>query len=242
MSITRSRLAVLGSTVAAALLVATTSAGAMPAHHHDPNRAVFDRHAHPYGASMTTWGERLAQWIYGVPLEHNPGMDQTGADCAVDQRGPVWFVPSIFGAADGTRTCTIPRGKALFLDLQQDVQDYPCPDPSYRPAPGQSLYDFLLAQDKPVMDALTVAEVTLDGVALHDELSYRYISPNLFPIKGDPTMAAVDPCITGGWQPAMMDGFFMMFKPLSPGQHTITVHVVNTVLGENRYTYHLTIA
>jgi hypothetical protein len=36
---------------------------------------------------------------------------------------------------------------------------------------------------------------------------------SLFTITGDPSMPATfDPCITGPPQPAIVDGFFMMFK------------------------------
>src|SRR6266545_2854056 len=62
----------------------------------NPNPALFPRPAHPYGASMATWGERVGQWIYRQPFPHNPAFDQTGADCAVDQHGPQ-------GAAAGHR-------------------------------------------------------------------------------------------------------------------------------------------
>lgn len=241
------RRAVAAAAIACALVAATANdVAASPAagsgHHGNPNPVLFGRHAHPYGASMATWGERIARWIYAVPLDHNPATDETGADCAVDQRGPVWFVPPIFGATNGSRTCTIPRHKAIFLDIQEDVQDYPCPDPTYHPAPGQSLYDFLIEQDKPVMDAVNLVDVTLDGAPLRDGLSYRYLSRDLFVLRGDPSMQALDPCVTGRPQPAIVDGFFMMFKPLRPGPHTIGVHVVNSLLGDRTYTYHLTIA
>jgi hypothetical protein len=38
-----------------------------------------------------------------------------------------------------------------------------------------------------------------------------------------------------------VDGFFMMFKPLSRGQHTIVVHGTNTIGHDKTFTYHLTI-
>jgi hypothetical protein len=51
----------------------------------------------------------------------------------------------------------------------------------------------------------------------------------------------LDPCITGDWQPAVVDGFFMMFKPLKPGQHVIRVHGTNTIGHDKTFTYFLTI-
>src|SRR5205814_7716924 len=31
----------------------------------NPNPVLFEKDAHPYGASMVTWGERASQWMWG---------------------------------------------------------------------------------------------------------------------------------------------------------------------------------
>jgi hypothetical protein len=227
-----------------------------PAHHDrdNPNPALFEKDSHPFGADMATWGERVGQWIYGQPFATNAAFDQTGSDCANDQRGPVWFIPPIFALpgsprpiiqppGTATRNCTIPREKAIFLDIGEDVNDFPCPAAfNFNPAPGQSLFDFLIATDKPVMDSVNLLEVWLDGQPLNDVLSYRFISDDLFLIKGDLSLQTTfDPCITGRRQPAIVDGFFLMFKPLHPGTHTIVVHGTNTFGDDRWFTYNLNI-
>jgi len=212
---------------------------------HTPNPELFPKDAHPYGASMATWGDRLSQWIYEHPFEHNPLFDQTGADCGIDQHGPVWFLPRIGSSApvfSGTRSCTIPRHKAILLQIGNAIDTYPCPDPNFHPAPGQSLYDFLTKDAKPVMDTVNLLEVSIDGKALSNVMSYRYVSNDIFHITGDPSLVQkLDPCITGKPQPAISDGFFMMFKPLEPGQHTLHVHGTNTIDQDKTYLYNLTV-
>lgn len=208
------------------------------------NSVLFPKTAHPYGASLVTWAEREAQWVYGLPLEHNPLIDQTGADCAVGQVDEhVWFLPRIAGPRvfSGTRTCTIPRDKAIFLEIGAYVNPYPCPDPNFHPAPGQSLYEFLSADAKAFMDGVNHLEVSLDGRPLEDVLSYRFASEDLFTLTGDPTFAALDACVTGAPQPAVVDGFFMMFKPLDPGTHTIRVYGTDVRGADKTYIYNLTI-
>jgi hypothetical protein len=220
----------------------------------NPNPALFEKDSHPFGSDMATWGERVSQWIYQQPFATNPGFDQTGADCANQQQGPVWFIPPIFALPSaprpiiqppGTavRTCTIPHQKALFLDIGEDVNDFPCPASfNFNPAPGQSLFDFLIVTDKPIMDSVNLLQVWLDGQPINDVLSYRFISDDLFLIKGDVSLqVALDPCITGTRQPAIIDGFFLMFKPLEPGAHTILVHGTNTFGDDRWFTYSLTI-
>src|SRR6266496_4475263 len=85
----------------------------------NPNALVFPNVARPYGARL--------------------------AACAVGQQGAVWFIPRIAGPRvfSGSRNCTIPIGKAIFLEIGAYVNPWPCPDTSFHPAPGQSMYDFL---------------------------------------------------------------------------------------------------
>ena len=209
----------------------------------NPNATVFPKLAHMYGADMSTWADREAQWIYGHPLPHNPLLDQTGADCAENQDGPVWFLPRIAGPRvfSGSRDCTIPFGKAIFLEIGAYVDPYPCPDPTFQPAPGQSLYDFLISDAKAFMDGVNHLEASLDGQPLDDVLSYRYHSTDLFTLRADPSFVALDPCATGSPQPAIVDGFFMMFKPLARGSHTIRVFGTDVRGANKTYLYRLSI-
>lgn len=209
---------------------------------------IFNRHAHPYGASMVTWSERIWKWIYRQPAASNPTLDQTGASCDVDQSGPVWFLASIIPGASvfhGERTCTIPRHKALLVQTAAILNDFPCPDPAFHPAPGQSLYDFLVAGAAPFIDSVNLLEVTIDGVRPDENmLDFRFTSKNLFHVTGDPSLQTVfDGCITGQAQPAVSDSYVFMVKPLPPGQHTLVWHTTDTfgMTGDTTLTYHLTV-
>jgi hypothetical protein len=73
------------------------------------------------------------------------------------------------------------------------------------------------------MDGVNRLEVALDGRPLEDVLDYRFSSEAIFTLTGDPTFASLDPCVTGSPQRAIVDGFFMMFKPLDRGEHVIRV-------------------
>ena len=228
-----------------AAIAAMTAGEQFPDRGFNPNPALFPVDARPYGADMATWAERASQWVYGQPLEQSPLFDPTGANCDVDQQGPVWFVARIAGPPvfSGTRTCTIPHQKSILLYIGAVVDDYPCPAfPDFQPAPGQSLYEFLAADAKFFMDTVDSLSVSLDGQPLNDVFQYRYASPDLFSITGDLSLQPVlDPCITGSSQQAVVDGFFMMFKPLEPGLHTIVVHGTNTFGHDKTFTYYLNV-
>ncbi|MHB1058464.1 MAG: hypothetical protein ACYC0F_11375 [Rhodanobacter sp.] len=230
--------------------IATANATESPAAHfgHGPNPMVYPNDSRPFGKSLQAWAEDSVAWIYAQPADHNPFPDPTGADCGVGQQGPVWFLAPIasMAAGDFVRSCTIPRGKAVLLMIGFASDPWPCPDPGFHPAPGQSLYDFLTADAQVIADGsldFSRLDVTLDGRPVHGALDYRHVSDNLYSLKGDPSLQAVfDPCITGNWQPAVVNGYFMMFRPLSRGTHTIVRRSVGRDTGGvNTFTYYLTV-
>jgi hypothetical protein len=192
------------------------------------NPMLYAKDARPFGLSQVEWSELLWRYIYAQPLDHSPFLDTTGADCGRGQFGPVWFLPSVPGATLGatvTRSCTIPRHRAIILQLASAMNDYPCPDPTFKPAPGQSLFDFLLEPIAPGIDGVTGFEATLDGVTIHDPLSYRRTSSHVFLFKGNSSLnPGFDVCVTGHLQEAVSDGYYLMFEPLAPGPHTIVVN------------------
>ncbi|HVJ63073.1 MAG TPA: hypothetical protein VM555_10225 [Tahibacter sp.] len=205
------------------------------------NPMLFPISSRPYGASLTTWAERETAWLYSIPAERNPQLDQTGADCSVGQVGPVWFLPPIDGpdVMDASRTCTIPRGKAIFLDIGHVAPLHPCPNRA--PNPGESIAHYLFGRSLVTMSSVDFLDVTLDGVPVQNVLHYRFVSDAPFVLKGDASLATrLNGCITGGWQAASADGFFMMFRPLPPGAHTIVVRGTNTFGDDKTYRYYLT--
>ena len=192
----------------------------------NPNPMLFPKDARPYGRSIERWSELLWSYIYSIPVDQNPFFDTTGEHCAVDQDGPVWFLPAVPGSHLGTnisRSCTIPRERAIMLQMSSALNDYPCPDPNFHPAPGQSLYDFLISAISPLFDGETGFVVTLDGVNIQDPLGYRFTSDDVFRFSPDLSMVAFDSCITQKHMLGVTDGFYLLFKPMTPGQHTIVL-------------------
>jgi len=190
------------------------------------NPMLYPKESSPFGKSITSWAELNTQWIYAQPFAHNPFFDPTGADCAVGQDGPVWFLAPIASMMSGTytRSCTIPGDKAILLNVGSASDTWPCPDPGFAPKPGQSLYDFLVA-DVRTYNMVTALDVSLDGRPVQHPLDYIYTSEDLFALKGDTSLQSTyDPCITGSYQADVVYGYFMMFRPMSRGMHTIVRH------------------
>lgn len=222
-------------------LTSIAAAQAAPFDHDDS--PVYPKWSHPFDRSINGWANLSMQWLYAQPYNQNPYFDPTGQFCAIGQQGPVWYVAPIFAMNPGsyTRSCSIPRGKAVLLQVAWVADTWPCPNPGFGPPPGQSLYDFLY-QDSGTYMMMTSLSVTLDGRPIHDVLKYHYISDSLNSVKGDLSLQSTfDSCITGAYQPVVTNGYFLMFKPLSPGQHTIVRTATSNMGMTNTFTYYLTV-
>ena len=206
---------------------------------------AFPPLARPYGTSMVEWSQRWWQYIYAIPAAQNPMLSPTGGDCTLDQTGRVWMMSSVIdpgGTASFTRSCALPQGEALLFNLSGVLNDYPCPDPSFQPAPGQSLYAFLAEGARSIVDGVDFLSLTLDGTALPHPFDYRFTSPALFDITGDPSLTPVfDGCITGSPQPAVADGYSVMLKPPDAGAHTLTLEARDTHGTDVTITWQLTV-
>jgi hypothetical protein len=184
------------------------------------NSLVFPPTSQPYGNSYAEWGSEWWKWAFGFDCANLPISDPDGSNQDQNQSGPVYFLAGNTGGAV-VRDVTIPAGKAVFFPLINIINDYPCPDPNFQPAEGQSLEDFLTDGATGFIDLADILSVNVDGTDLTNLTDYRGTS-SMFNFTGNPDLAnCADPCITGTEQQAVTDGYWIMLKPLSTGSHTL---------------------
>ena len=171
------------------------------------------------GKTTFGWIPEFWRYIYSVPASQNPELVDS-ADCGVGQSGPVFFIPGEQHDVY-TRNCTVPARTPVFWAIWSLFNDYPCPDPTFQPAPGQSLVDFLAQGAQGFDDAVGNLAATIDGKSI--EVSrYRYTT-GLVTFTGDPSLTStLDGCVTGSQQVGVADGWFVLLL-LSPGDHTLVV-------------------
>ena len=184
------------------------------------NSKVYPPNAHPFGQSYKEWTEDWWQWLMTFDCAGSPLLDPTGEHATQNQSGPVFFLVGTTGGAV-ERNVTIPRTKAILFPLINIINDFPCPDTSFHPAPGQTLEDFLQEGAAAFIDLADNLSVTLDGDELNDPENYRF-QTDLFQFTGNPDLTnCLDPCVTGQVQDAVSDGYWMMLKKLHHGNHTL---------------------
>ena len=194
--------------------------------------SVYPPNARPYGLTYVQWEMRYFQFIAAIPASENPiaGNDVTGADCAVHQSGPVWYLPNT--GIDSSIHCTVPAGKALLL--------VPV-DPEASTAEGNgNTYKALRSRVEGYVAALKEVGVTVDGVPLTGLLTRYLFQTPLFTYAYPADFVFKPENSRPGTTKSVAEGVYVMLAPLSAGHHTIVMH---DLFGTTRTaaTYHLTI-
>lgn len=200
------------------------------------NPGVVSVDEKPYGLSYGDWSARWWQWVLSKPEDTNPLVDKTGEFCAIDQKGPVWFLGGTWSFPKVERDCTIPSGVSILFPIYNGectTAEYPNKK-SYADLRDCVIDGNLKSGSQLFMNA------TVDGNVLKDLDSYR-IESKLFNVTLPKNNVLG---VTEGMTPGVADGWFIMLEPLSKGAHTIEFNSV--VIGpeqnfQTHATYHLVV-
>jgi hypothetical protein len=193
-------------------------------------------------ANAAVDGDEWWQWALAEAIPQNPMLDTTGADCAVNQHGNVWFLAGTFGGGMVTRLCTISKNKQLFFPIINSVN---IDTPNVCGQGPQSIpVDTLRAASKAFIDGATNVSAEIDGRPIPFE---RLTSP-IFTVTL-PAHSVFEPlCIglggvpAGRYHPAVDEGYYASVDDLSPGQHTLHLHADDPSNGFSQdVTYQLTV-
>ncbi|MEQ1636409.1 MAG: hypothetical protein ABL903_06930 [Methylococcales bacterium] len=215
--------------------------------HADPSQEI-------YGKTYGEWSEMWLRWAYAGPKGANSIEDETGDFCAINQpRGKVWFLAGSFNKKTGVaRKCSIPSGRALFYPLIETGW-IDCPPPS---EDSKQSEDYIRQVSASLIDGASMLTSTLDKVPISSLpfqiQTVRVQSPiftstlpehNLFNGSCGPDTDSTMPAGKTGRN--VVDGYWVMLPPLSPGVHVLTLHGANPGLlpepFENGVTYTLTV-
>jgi len=175
--------------------------------------------ANQYGNTWGEWTTRWAQWRFSFPVTSGSEENAALPDCQIGQSGPVWLL-STFDQS-GVYNCTIPSGKTILLPAATHLAGAAtrnC-EPT---APGVPCYISELRKiTTDLIDRVSVS-ATLDGKKLTGLSKTRVTSPEFSLTLPDSNFFKVDP---GTYFPNVMDGYFIMLKPLKPGTHRIVINL-----------------
>jgi hypothetical protein len=172
------------------------------------------------GKTYGQWSESWWQWAALPSAHQSPIADKNGKDCAVGQRvdSGVWFLAGTTGGSQRvTRICTVPSNLGIF---------FPIINAECSSVEGNGTnYGQLSKCAKGIIDHVTVAQASVDGVALPigpvTTSHFRVLSPQPpFPITFGSNNVFSVPAGSGI---SVSDGFWVLLAPLPPGQHTVSI-------------------
>jgi hypothetical protein len=233
--------ALLGAlTVAAGIPFATPVAGGSP----NLNPKIMPIDSKSFGKAYGEWSGAWWRWCYSIPAAVNPVADPTGANAALGQSGPVFFLAGTFGGP-AERSVTVPAGKALFFPILNQIW-INLPEYGDNPwSPEQEAFARALIAG--ITDGATLLTCEIDGQPVQDVAAYRCQTP-----PGKDYMVTVPEESIWSWLPAgtygptVDDGYYLMVAPLPVGEHTIHFQGEMTLPWEPYFfslevAYHLTV-
>jgi hypothetical protein len=203
----------------------------------NPNPGVLPPNSHPHGRTYEQWNTSWIRWIFSIPADRNPLLDETGANCGEGQSGHVWFLAGNFGGTT-TRNCNIPHGTMLFFPVLNFFVVNTLGETD------QEMLD-TVASVMPFIDEGTL-EADVEGRQIHNLPLYklsRIIQPDpLSVFNVSLTDNNIFPPAPARLYRGVGDGYYLMLTPLSAGQHTIHFHGEVPAFGFTLdVTYHLTV-
>ena len=139
--------------------------------------------------------------------------------------GRVTFLYGSFFGGDIERTVTVLADKHIFVPIVNTEWSNPdtAPPPDYTSPPGNYTLEELAAFAKAQADTITNVSATLDGEPIEDILQHRHAATFEYTQPAErsitQTFFGVD---APGPNESAADGYYLMFLPLEPGEHTLT--------------------
>ncbi|MBL8878006.1 MAG: hypothetical protein JNG88_02710 [Phycisphaerales bacterium] len=174
------------------------------------------------------WTAAWWQWATSFDLASNPILDADGSQATNGQSGPMWFLAGTFGGS-AVRNVTIPANKHLLVPIINGEWDT---------VPGFSnplgLPDPLSVDDIRAIVAFGIngADISceIDNRQVSNLRSFRVRSP-VFSMNMNSELASAFGYPVPYVRTAVSDGYWLIIKPLSAGQHTIHFAASNAATG-----------
>jgi hypothetical protein len=158
------------------------------------------------GMSQSEWSKLWWQWAGSFQRSESPIADRTGDLCASKQSGDVWFLAGTYGTKRTVRTCRVPAGKYLFFPLINYIVA--------RNSDGSASCTAVMDSAARRTEEVSSLVLDIDGVTYPDLVKHRQATTECFDFgaKAVPQTRIF---------PSAANGYYVMLKPLSPGEHTL---------------------
>lgn len=193
-------------------LAASTLALAFPmlAAHAADRARVLGPQEKVAGRSQADYAIAWWQWVMRLPDGVRAYQDPSGAQCAINQEGPVWFLAGTEGTMHARRDCLIPADTPVFVPVIAVLA---------HASPGKPLTcGQAQARVRATNDHLAQAQVLLDGEVVAHVPDHRLRTRCFDAFSEAKYIERHAPYV-----PAASDGYWLMLAPLPPGTHRLAI-------------------
>jgi hypothetical protein len=179
---------------------------------------LYAQHSVVSEMSLGDWSAEWWKWALSYPKDQNPILDDSGARSGLGQReGDVFFLAGNYGGLT-VRAGDVPCDQNIFFPV---VNDFEVDGSGCSGCSGCS------AVANTTIKGVTYLACEVDGVDVPDLGDHRETPGACFMVTLPPdNILGLPP---GDYGPATSDGFWVMLKPLCPGEHIVRFE---TVIGD----------
>jgi hypothetical protein len=173
---------------------------------------LYERVENPFGKSWEYWAAEWCKWMYSIPKQSNPSLDDTGKHCSINQTNEhVWFLTGTFGnTVLVNRRVSIPAGKAIFFPILVK-------EDSFIEDSDLNTELELSTRSTDATNKVLHLEANIDGrkiEALEQNRAASEVYDLVFP---ENNVYNVQP----GKTRSVCDGYWLFIKPFQLGKHTV---------------------
>ncbi|MCL4787026.1 MAG: hypothetical protein KJ070_09585 [Verrucomicrobia bacterium] len=204
---------------------------------------VLPPHREAHGTTYSDLAGAWWNWALNQPPDRNPILDGTrefaaqGQDEDWGQGKKILFLAGNFGG-ETVRHCTVPKGKALFFPLANNIYI----------SPEEGSVEDIRAGANAATDPVSLLECIIDGVPVAVLFAYRAQSPpggSPFEIRPGSTTEVLFGVPARGPAPAVADGYWLLVELGDGKEHVIEFRAkvgdVDEPTFELSMKYHLTV-
>ena len=189
---------------------------------------VYAPHSTVRGETLAQWSADWWKWAYSMPVSQNALFDTTGAQAFRGDVGKAFFLAGVIDVSGtATRNIELPSGTPVFFPVVNfEIDNAGIPPTTFS---TQELRD----QAAAFINGVNELHASVDGQAIPGLFSRREISPVFsYTLPANDNIAQFFGVnISGPVSGAVADGYYVMLKPLSPGQHTVNFGGANPSAG-----------
>jgi len=190
------------------LLVAAAFPVPLAAQPGNPNPGVIPPSiGSDYGGLSAAWWK----WTLETPAAVNPVLDDSGANCGVNQSGPVFFLAGSLGdtGVPVIRICTLPAGKRLFFPVATAFYS------------AEGTFEEMQQLATALVQDMQEMRVVINGKPVQHIGRYWALSPNFTINLPDDNLYGAP---AGAYEPSAAAGYYLLLAPLPAGSHQLEIY------------------